>query len=93
MNTSSTQTPSSSITQNEFNLIGECLQSTLEYYANQLFTSGQHYLVDVHEGPEARRAWAGETIDQSSGGADEPVRLVYRMMSGVIQKQQKISRT
>jgi hypothetical protein len=54
-----------------------------------MFTSGQHYLIDVYQGAEAKAAWRGETVDQGSGSLDQHVRLVHRMMSGVIQKQQK----
>ena len=86
-----TKTPlsSSAITQSELDAIGKCLKSSLEYYAHQLFTSSQHYLIDIHTGQEAVQAWAGETIDQGTAGVDEPIRLVYRMLSGVTQKQQK----
>ena len=86
---STTPILANSVTQAELNLIGECLQASLENYADRMFTSGQHYLIDVYQGAEAKAAWRGETVDHGAGGLDHHVRLVHRMMSGVLQKQQK----
>jgi len=89
MNATTPPALANSITQTELNLIGECLQASLENYADKMFASGQHYLIDVYQGKEAKGASRGETVDQGSGSLDQHVRLVHRMMSGVIQKQQK----
>lgn len=89
MNVTASPSAAGSVTQHELNLIGECLQASLEGQADRIFSSGQHYLIDVYQGDAARRAWRGETVDQGSGTPDMHVRSVHRMMSGVIQKHQK----
>lgn len=89
MNTSRPTGSSSSVTQDELNLIGECLKKSLEQHPERIFTRGQHYLIDVYEGSEARKNWEGETLKNRLSDSSEHARVIYRMMSGVLQKQQK----
>ena len=89
MNTSRLTGSATSVTQEELNLIGECLKKSLEQYPEQIFTQGQHYLVDVYEGSEARENWEAETLKDRLSDESHHTRVIYRMMSGVIQKQQK----
>lgn len=89
MNASRLTGTSSSVTQEELNLIGECLKKSLEHNPEQIFTRGQHYLVDVYEGAEARKNWEGEMLKDRLSDESNHTRVIYRMMSGVIQKQQK----
>lgn len=77
------------VTQDELNQIGECLKKSLEQNPERIFTRGQHYLIDVYEGAEARKIWEGETLKDSLSDYSEHARIIYRMMSGVLQKQQK----
>lgn len=89
MNTSKPVSSRSSVTQDELNRIGESLKLALEKTPQELFSEGQHYLIDLYQGDEAAEAWSRETSTQSSAEVGDHVRLVYRMMSGVIQRQQK----
>ena len=89
MNASRPTGSTTSVTQDELNLIGACLQKSLEQNPEHIFTRGQHYLVDVYEGAEARKNWEGETLKNRISDHSEHARVIYRMMSGVLQKQQK----
>lgn len=77
------------VTQDELNQIGECLKKSLEQNPERIFTRGQHYLIDVYEGAEARKIWEGEALKDSLSDFSEHARVIYRMMSGVLQKRQK----
>ncbi|MAD60651.1 MAG: hypothetical protein CMH49_03930, partial [Myxococcales bacterium] len=89
MNASRLTGMSNPVTQDELNQIGECLKKSLEQNPERIFTRGQHYLIDVYEGAEARKIWEGETLKDSLSDYSEHARVIYRMMSGVLQKQQK----
>ena len=89
MNASRPTGMSNPVTQDELNQIGECLKKSLEQNPERIFTRGQHYLIDVYEGAEARKIWEGETLKDSLSDYSEHARVIYRMMSGVLQKQQK----
>lgn len=89
MNTTRSVGTSSTVTQEELNRIGECLKLALEQNPNELLEGGQHYLIDLYQGDEAADAWRRESSQQGGSEPMERARLVYRMMSGVVQKQQK----
>ena len=69
--------------------IGLSLKSRLEDHHQGLFDEGEHYLIEVKRGDEAAQAWRDETLDDKTTHEISAVRVMNRMMSGVIQKRQK----
>jgi len=68
--------------------MGQSIKAHLDSHGAQLFKSGSHYLISIKDGEEASEAWARQLRDPRAS-SDQDVRVVSRMMGGVLKKHQK----
>jgi len=81
--------PNPPTNQQTLRAMGESIKAHLDSHGAQLFKSGSHYLISIKDGAEASEAWAHQTRNPRGSGLDEDVRIVSRMMGGVLKKHQK----
>lgn len=81
--------PNPPTNQQTLRAMGESIKAHLDSHGAQLFKSGSHYLISIKDGEEAAEAWARQMRDPRGAGIDEDVRIVSRMMGGVLKKHQK----
>lgn len=89
MSKSHISTDSSKIKRSSLDEMGEALKGHLERHGASVFASGSHYLIEVKGGDEASQSWMREGNERAVGEEGGAVRLVYRMMSGVLKKHTK----
>lgn len=81
--------PNNPTSQQTLRAMGESIKAHLDSHGAQLFKGGSHYLISIKDGTDASDAWAHQMRNSRGAGLDEDVRIVSRMMGGVLKKHQK----
>jgi hypothetical protein len=77
----------SSVTMPSLQVASQSIKKFLEQRIELILQGDEHYLIDVKEGDEAHQAWREETLDDKMKSDASAVRLISRMMTGVVQKR------